>query len=656
MSPWQVLGLPHATTDRAAIRRAYAQRIREHPPEDDPQGFRQVRDAYQWLLHVSDLVARGAKVEFEEPGPATAPETAASPNAGTTPATAAEPGLVPGPSPATPRDSPPSPTPDAIAAREAEARAEAEDARRRLLVDHGALLAPLAQAAALPDGSERDAALVAALKDVTRTVVARPDLADAWRRACWAWFFDRTDLMAAGVGDDEWLRAAEWGAFAECEAILTALVLARRWDRIERFAARLAEVHEARREDLDREDGRARLLVTTAQAIAVISPKTARRLLDEAFRVASVEERRSLPFDHAEMMRRVGDEVGGWSRTAAGFLATVALRCEWDGDATRPDAKEAMKKIAALPRGDALRQWLSREVPSLVEKADKAYPGLRRLPAPSVAERLGERATTRPQRTWPGVLPFVIAAVVVFGWIGKSLRPAPPPARPPSLEIDRMLENLRRMRERTDDRSLEESRKRLEEALARRREERDEAETGAPPEADRDVRSGDVRIGVVGVGGSWTGTLRSETAAVGDVPRTIGLRFDDRGMATARGLVPGRYSLWVPNPGGGTGILWRTGLRLSPDDFLYLTLEDGVPVRIHVLWPGGGEAVRTRVTVIGPLGIASSAVKVASGHYVVWALPPGTWTAQAFATFGDRTLGGEAAAEAGGPEVTIRPK
>ncbi|WP_314887690.1 J domain-containing protein [Cardiobacterium hominis] len=51
MTCWQTLGIA-PTSDEAAIKQAYAARIREHRPDRDPEGFRAVRAAYEEALRL----------------------------------------------------------------------------------------------------------------------------------------------------------------------------------------------------------------------------------------------------------------------------------------------------------------------------------------------------------------------------------------------------------------------------------------------------------------------------------------------------------------------------------------------------------------------------------------------------------------------------
>jgi curved DNA-binding protein CbpA len=47
-SPYQVLGVDRNATE-AQVKAAYFARVRQHPPERDPEGFKRVRAAYEKL-------------------------------------------------------------------------------------------------------------------------------------------------------------------------------------------------------------------------------------------------------------------------------------------------------------------------------------------------------------------------------------------------------------------------------------------------------------------------------------------------------------------------------------------------------------------------------------------------------------------------------
>ena len=76
-TPWQVLGLAGPTSDKKAIKRAYAQQVKLYHPEDHPEEFQALQAAYQEALkRATDLAAqesRGAEADFvggRDPRPA----------------------------------------------------------------------------------------------------------------------------------------------------------------------------------------------------------------------------------------------------------------------------------------------------------------------------------------------------------------------------------------------------------------------------------------------------------------------------------------------------------------------------------------------------------------------------------------------------------
>ena len=78
-SPWTVLGLK-GPADRSEVRRAYARRLKQVSPEDDPKGFEQLRVAYEAALAVAQTRRP------DEPAPSTvaasAPQSPARPEPG----------------------------------------------------------------------------------------------------------------------------------------------------------------------------------------------------------------------------------------------------------------------------------------------------------------------------------------------------------------------------------------------------------------------------------------------------------------------------------------------------------------------------------------------------------------------------------------------
>lgn len=63
MNAWSILGI-RATTDEREIKRAYAGKLKVTRPEDDPQAFQELRDAYEAVLKMARFAnEHGARYE-----------------------------------------------------------------------------------------------------------------------------------------------------------------------------------------------------------------------------------------------------------------------------------------------------------------------------------------------------------------------------------------------------------------------------------------------------------------------------------------------------------------------------------------------------------------------------------------------------------------
>ena len=90
MTCWQTLGIA-PTGDEAAIKKAYAARIREHRPDRDPEGFRAVRAAYEEALRLRAYIRpRHEKKMQRRRAAEAAPDAASEAMADQNPSVAAE--------------------------------------------------------------------------------------------------------------------------------------------------------------------------------------------------------------------------------------------------------------------------------------------------------------------------------------------------------------------------------------------------------------------------------------------------------------------------------------------------------------------------------------------------------------------------------------
>ena len=105
-TPWQVLGLAGPTSDKKAIKRAYAQQVKLYHPEDHPEEFQALQAAYQDALkRATELAAqesRGAGADFagdrpaaSAPRPDSQPSDAGNQSASSGPSATSEAGRQP---------------------------------------------------------------------------------------------------------------------------------------------------------------------------------------------------------------------------------------------------------------------------------------------------------------------------------------------------------------------------------------------------------------------------------------------------------------------------------------------------------------------------------------------------------------------------------
>ncbi len=336
-----MLGLAEGTTDPGEIRRAYAAKVRESPPDRDPEAFRLIREAYE-LLRDGDFGVAGdddwddADADVD-PGPLEPPAWKTDRKT----------------RPPADEGAPSQPPPGRETRRfDPEALCEAE-------------LAAVERAAALAPGEERAAALRKALRALANRAHQDSRLAPLWSAAFLRAVREgRPPLRPAlfvQVGDVVLdLREGD-GELAN--HVIDDLLLVVDFDGLESLAHALRE---SGREPLHRVE---HVELKLATALALVQPALARAIADRAFRRRPRAERDRNDWD--EFDRRIAASKG-LSRVkpdVVRYLAALAAGQPWDLDSSRYPAREALRVLGEQPADSALRALLLERAPEFAEAA-----------------------------------------------------------------------------------------------------------------------------------------------------------------------------------------------------------------------------------------------------------------------------------------------
>jgi hypothetical protein len=223
---WTILGLAPGA-ERAAIKRAYAVLLKQHRPDQDPEGFRRIRDAYEWLIARAGSAPSAPSMPLAPPA-----EDAAPPVPVPVPSKDGQPSSVSPPMPEPPAAEFPAPQP-APATRSA----PAATIDRSMPGIWELRVAELASAAALPAGAAREGAVLTAVQALTALAGTGAGLA-AWSQALMRHLGDDPGSLARAISDEALAREALDGPGRIARLVCEELFRARDWDRLRSFAGR----------------------------------------------------------------------------------------------------------------------------------------------------------------------------------------------------------------------------------------------------------------------------------------------------------------------------------------------------------------------------------------------------------------------------------
>lgn len=337
-----MLGLAEGTTDPGEIRRAYAAKVRESPPDRDPEGFRLIREAYESLRDGEFGSAEEDQLDDADVDPEPVEPPAWKTDRKTRPPAD---GSAPTP-----------PPPDRETRRfDPEALCRAE-------------LAAVERAAALAPGEDRSAALRKALRALANRAHQDVRLVPLWSaaflREVWQARPPLRPARFVQVGDV--VLDLREGDGEVASHVIDDLLQVWDYDGLETLARAL---HEFGREPRYRVE---QVELKLATAIALVQPALARALADRAFRQRARAALDGNDWDEFDRRIAAAKGLSKVARTVVRYLAALVAGRPWDQETSRYPAREALRVVARLPADGALRALLLERAPEFVESAGEA--------------------------------------------------------------------------------------------------------------------------------------------------------------------------------------------------------------------------------------------------------------------------------------------
>ncbi len=449
-TPWEILGLNPDDVDMRSLRRTYAGLIKVHRPDQDPEAFRQIHEAYEkvfrWLKIRAERGDALAACYFPGPEGENASKVWLSIlNDDIAAESGAAAGRHSGAETAEAGDEADHPGQNLGAEEDLEASAEDEDFEKEDLASYVAADTPLVEAALeLEAARERgDAnAIRESIRKVTDQWRAHLEHTAVWVAILEAQMDEDPKAVAEVLGSDELLCEIQQGSYHTACGVLPVWAAGGWWEKIRTVGVEL--IKEENRLPMP---AGAFVMVCWARVSAIIFPKHALKLADLAYRNLTPDTR-ELAFSDVDVALVMGREMEGMPLS---HRKTI-VRCMTanQADVCDLDTVAAMSELYFREGAKLSKQQVFRRFPNFRRLARQGPLGRKRRMA--LAARSKSRWTAGwwwgAWPIWIGVL-LLIRLLFVFG-SGPSSPAAPRPQPPPPAfvdDADPLLDEYGRMRD-----------------------------------------------------------------------------------------------------------------------------------------------------------------------------------------------------------------